>query len=46
MGFGTELELRPEQPEPVAEVLAALLEPPERGADPWWQAGIDEILER
>jgi hypothetical protein len=46
MGFGLELELRPEQPESVASVVAALIQPPELEADPWWQAGIDEILER
>jgi hypothetical protein len=46
MGFGSDLELRPEQPEAVADILGALLQPPEPAADPWWQAGIDEILER
>jgi hypothetical protein len=46
MGFGSDLELRPEQPEAVADVVAALMRPPGDAADPWWQAGIDEILER
>ena len=39
------LELTPEQPAAIAEALAALLARPERGPDPWWQAGIDENLE-
>jgi hypothetical protein len=46
MGSGFDLELRPEQPEAVADAVAALIEPPEPAADPWWQAGLDEILER
>jgi hypothetical protein len=41
-----ELELRPEQPAPVAEAVADLLEAPRSEPDPWWQAGLDEILER
>jgi hypothetical protein len=41
-----ELELRPDQPAPVVEAVVALLEAPASVPDPWWQAGIDETLER
>jgi hypothetical protein len=44
--LGVNLELVPKQPAPVADAVAALVEKPEPAADPWWQAGIDEILER
>jgi hypothetical protein len=40
-----ELELTPEQPATVVDALAALIDPPHRVADPWWQAGLDELLE-
>jgi hypothetical protein len=40
-----QLALVPAQPRAVADALASLLEPPEPAADPWWQAGLDEILE-
>jgi hypothetical protein len=46
MASGIDLELRPEQPESVADAVAALIQPLEPAADPWWQSGIDEILER
>jgi hypothetical protein len=39
------LELNPEQPAAVTEAVAELIDPPTPAADPWWQAGIDEILE-
>lgn len=41
-----ELELTPQQPAAVVEAVAALLARPESALDPWWQAGIDEALER
>jgi hypothetical protein len=43
-----ELELTPEQPPSVAEAVAELLQTADSASpasDPWWQAGIDEILE-
>ncbi len=43
-----ELQLIPEQPPSVAEAVAELLRAADSakpGTDPWWQAGIDEILE-
>jgi hypothetical protein len=46
MAFGLDLELHPEQPEAVADAVAALIQPWESSVDPWWQAGLDEILER
>jgi hypothetical protein len=46
MAFGIDLELHPEQPDAVADAVAALIQPREPEPDPWWQAGIDEILER
>jgi hypothetical protein len=46
MASGIDLELRPEQPESVADAVAALIQPLEPAADAWWQSGIDEILER
>jgi hypothetical protein len=41
-----QLELTPEQPPEVAEQVAAALEPPAGGPDPWWQAGLEEELEQ
>jgi hypothetical protein len=40
-----ELVLTPVQPLAVVEAVAALLAEPKPTPDPWWQAGIDEILE-
>ena len=42
------LELTPEQPQAVAEEVAAALEPggAAPGPDPWWQAGIQEQLDQ
>jgi hypothetical protein len=43
-----ELQLIPEQPWPVVDAVAELLQTGHSAspaADPWWQAGIDEILE-
>jgi hypothetical protein len=40
-----DLEAQPEQPPEVLDALAALLAPPAREPDPWWQAGLDEQLE-
>jgi hypothetical protein len=39
---GVELSL--EQPEAVAEAIAALVSTPVREPDPWWRAGLDEAL--
>ena len=41
-----ELELTPAQPVEIVEALAALVVAPAAAPDPWWQAGIDELLER
>lgn len=40
-----ELELAPEQPFEVVQAVAELLEPGPSAPDPWWQAGIAEMLE-
>ena len=40
----TDVELDPEQPEPVARAVEELLRGADREPDPWWQAGIDEAL--
>jgi hypothetical protein len=40
-----QVELTPEQPEPVAAAIAAALGEPAPGPSPWWQAGLDESLE-
>ena len=40
-----ELELAPAQPTEVVEAVAALVGAPAAAPDPWWQAGIDELLE-
>jgi hypothetical protein len=39
-----DIELTPEQPAAVAQAVAAMLALPESPPDPWWQAGLDEIL--
>jgi hypothetical protein len=39
-----DVELTPEQPEPVAEQVAQALEAGPQGPDPWWQAGLEEQL--
>jgi hypothetical protein len=42
------LELSPEQPPSVAEAVAELLQTVDSArpaADPWWQAGLDEVLD-
>jgi hypothetical protein len=40
-----DVELEPEQPEPVARAVAAVLAATtEREPDPWWRAGLNEIL--
>jgi hypothetical protein len=38
-----ELELTPDQPDPVVSAIEALVGPP-GPADPWWRAGLDEAL--
>jgi hypothetical protein len=40
------IELDPPQPDEVARAVAELLEAEEPSPDPWWQAGIDENLEK
>ena len=39
-----DLELSPAQPEPIAAAIEALVEAPPREPDPWWRAGLDEII--
>ena len=39
-----DIELSPTQPHAVASAIEALVEPPARQADPWWQAGLDDAL--
>jgi hypothetical protein len=39
-----DVELRPEQPEPVVRAVEELLAAEERPPDPWWQAGIEDAL--
>ena len=39
-----ELELTPDQPPEVVAATKALLDAPPVGADPWWQAGLEEAL--
>jgi hypothetical protein len=39
-----DLELSPEQADAVASAIEALVLPPPRHADPWWQSGLDEAL--
>lgn len=38
------LELSPVQPAQVASAVAELLRDAPAGADPWWQAGLDDAL--
>jgi hypothetical protein len=40
-----ELELDPPQPPEVVHALAGLLRTGSGGPDPWWQAGIDDLLD-
>ncbi len=40
-----DVELSPEQPEPVAAAIVAALTEPAPAPDPWWQAGLEESLE-
>ncbi len=43
-----DVQLIPDQPPSVAEAVAELLQTADSATpatDPWWQAGIDEILE-
>ncbi len=42
---GVELELDPAQPSDVARAVGELLRASGDPADPWWQAGLDELLE-
>jgi hypothetical protein len=39
-----DVELEPQQPEPVVRAVAELLAATAREPDPWWQAGIDDAL--
>jgi hypothetical protein len=39
-----DLELDPKQPREIVHAVRALLFVHERGADEWWQSGIDEAL--
>jgi hypothetical protein len=41
-----DLELIPEQPATVVVAVAAIVDVPVPATDPWWQAGVDETLER
>jgi hypothetical protein len=41
-----DVELEPEQPEEIAHAVAELLAEGRPAADPWWQAGIQEVIER
>ena len=40
-----EVELTPEQPEPVVRAVEAALEAEQPAPDPWWQSGIEEALD-
>jgi hypothetical protein len=40
---GPDVELEPDQPEPIVRAVAELLVQ-EAPPDPWWQAGIDAAL--
>jgi hypothetical protein len=39
-----DVELEPDQPDPVSRAISAALAGGEAEPDPWWQAGIDEAL--
>jgi hypothetical protein len=39
-----DVELTPEQPQPVAEQVAQALAIGPEAPDPWWQAGLEEQL--
>ena len=39
-----DVELDPDQPEPVVRAVEELLRADEREPDPWWKAGINEAL--
>jgi hypothetical protein len=39
-----DVDLDPEQPDPVLRAIEALLGDDAPKPDPWWQAGIDESL--
>jgi hypothetical protein len=39
------VELDPEQPEEVARTVEELLAESPPAPDPWWQAGIEEVIE-
>jgi len=41
-----DVELAPEQPDEVAAAIVAALAGPAPLRDPWWQAGIEESLDR
>ena len=40
-----EVELTPEQPEPVVRVVESALQAGNPAPDPWWQAGLEEALD-
>ena len=40
----SDVELDPEQPEPVVRAVEELLQSEPAEPDPWWQAGIDDAL--
>ena len=39
-----DLELSPPQPGAVASAIGALVAPPPKQVNPWWQAGLDDAL--
>jgi hypothetical protein len=39
-----DLELEPEQPDEVVRAVERLLDAGVQRPDPWWQAGLDEML--
>jgi hypothetical protein len=38
------IDVTPAQPEDVVDAIEALIVRPAPGADPWWQAGVEETL--
>jgi hypothetical protein len=40
-----DVELEPAQPEEIVHAVAALLADDAGAPDPWWRAGLNEILE-